>query len=164
MMLLLKEKARKTAPIKKNCRSMLVFSSTASGKSLVTCLIRVFIWIIMNLRALVRKEENATYLCSACYVFLKRAVRICVARLLNFACHLFCQLFVWSMNTMILILPQCVLYDLFTTDSRLTERDFGKKLRLRSQEVWEMWCSVFKWIGNGWQSLNWMIPTIIVGQ
>ena len=108
MMLLLKEKARKTAPIKKNCRSMLVFSSTASGKSLVTCLIRVFIWIIMNLRALVRKEENATYLCSACYVFLKRAVRICVARLLNFACHLFCPLFVWSMNTMILILPQCV--------------------------------------------------------
>ena len=38
------------------------------------------------------------------------------------------------MNTMILILPQCVSYDLFTTDSRLAERDFGKKLRLRSQK------------------------------
>ena len=87
----------------------------------------------------------------------RKMLPISVARLLNFACHLFCQLFVWSMNTMILILPQCVSYDLFTTDSRLAERDFGKKLRLRSQEVWEMWCSVFKWIGNGWQSLNWII-------
>merc|ERR1719234_1712644 len=37
--------------------------------SLVTCLIRVFIWITMNLRALARKEEDATYLCSACYMY-----------------------------------------------------------------------------------------------
>ena len=68
----------------------------------------------------------------------RKMLPISVARLLNFACHLFCQLFVWSMNTMILILPQCVSYDLFTTNSRLAERDFGKKPRLRSQEVWEM--------------------------
>ena len=147
MMLLLKEKARKTAPIKKNCRSMLVFSSTASGKSLVTCLIRVFIWIIMNLRALVRKEENATYLCSACYVFLKRAVRICVARLLNFACHLFCPLFVWSMNTMILILPQCVSFDI----QRITraEGDFWK------ENLFQKYCRSSEVSGNvGGKSRN----------
>ena len=129
---------------------MLVFSSTASGKSLVTCLIRVFIWIIMNLRALVRKEENATYLCSACYVFLKRAVRICVARLLNFACHLFCPLFVWSMNTMILILPQCVSFDI----QRITraggwflEGKFISEILQEQRSVWKCWGEIQKlWI------------------
>ena len=134
---------------------MLVFSSTASGKSLVTCLIRVFIWIIMNLRALVRKEENATYLCSACYVFLKRAVRICVARLLNFACHLFCPLFVWSMNTMILILPQCVSFDYQritraeVDDAMFLEGKFSEILQ-EQRSVWKCWGEIQK-LWNSWR-------------
>ena len=142
---------RETAPIKKKLPIDAGFSSTASGNSLVTCLIRVFIWIIMNLRALVRKEENATYLCSACYVFLKRAVRICVARLLNFACHLFCPLFVWSMNTMILILPSCVSFDFpLITKSWEWWYVFGRKVYFRNvggaAKYLEMWYQVFKWV------------------
>jgi len=63
MMLLLKKKARETAPIGKKLPIDAGFSSTASGKSLVTCLIKIVYMDYYELACPCEKRGK-------CYVFV----------------------------------------------------------------------------------------------